>query len=604
MVHPSHHGLEPGDRPGAALDPNLLKRLWPFVKPHAHLLLYGLIFLLLLSACRLAMPWLVKVAIDDYLALGDLEGYYPLLVAFLVVGVLNGLLRRSQHIAMETAGQNALLDLRLAIFRHLQQLPASFFDKNSTGRLVGRVTTDVEALQEMFASGVVTIVGDLIFLFATLAILFALHVKLALVSLIVVPLLLILTLFIRMKVRTAYVSMRAKLSEMNGFLHERISGMSVVQMFNRETATQSEYGEISGGVRDAQLKTVWWETSLSTSVELLSSLTGALILWYGGGLVAENWRTDGVTGGLTLGVLFAFIDYMQKFFHPLNELSLKYTVMQNAMTASRRIFDLLDVEERLEENKTTVDPGQVVGEIEFDRVSFSYDPEVPVLKDLSFKVAPGEKVALVGATGAGKTTVLKLLTRLYDPTSGRILLDGVDIREYALRDLRKRIGLVPQDVFLFEGDILENIRLGHPEVSDERAIEAASRLHLDEIVERFPGGWREPVRERGRNLSAGEKQLLSFARVLAASPRVLVLDEATSNVDSHTEHLLQEAVHDIMEGRTSIAIAHRLSTVRDADRILLFHKGELEEQGNHAELLAKGGKYAALVRLQYGDQST
>lgn len=601
MVHPSHHGMEPGDRPGTALDSHLLKRLWPFVKPHAHLLGYGLVCLLLLSACRLAMPWLVKIAIDDYLALGDLEGYYPLLLAFLVVGVLNGLLRRSQHIAMETAGQNALLDLRLAIFRHLQQLPASFFDKNSTGRLVGRVTTDVEALQEMFASGVVTIIGDLIFLLATLVILFALHVKLALVSLIVVPLLLVLTMLIRMKVRTAYVSMRAKLSEMNGFLHERISGMSVVQMFNRETATHNEYSEISTGVRDAQLKTVWWETSLSTSVELLSSLTGALILWYGGGLVAENWRTDGLTGGLTLGVLFAFIDYMQKFFHPLNELSLKYTVMQNAMTASRRIFDLLDVEERLPEIATTVDPGQVVGEISFENVSFGYDPEVPVLQNLSFKVAPGEKVALVGATGAGKTTVLKLLTRLYDPTSGRILLDGVDIREYALRDLRKRIGLVPQDVFLFEGDILENIRLGHPEVSDERAIEAASRLHLDEIVARFPGGWNEPVRERGRNLSAGEKQLLSFARVLAASPRVLVLDEATSNVDSHTEHLLQEAVRDIMEGRTSIAIAHRLSTVRDADRILLFHKGELAEQGSHAELLAAGGKYAALVRLQYGD---
>jgi len=602
MVGPSHQGLEPGDRPGTALDGRLLARLWPFVRPHAHLLWLGLICLLLLSACRLAMPWLVKIAIDDYLSVGDLDGYYPLLVAFLAIGIVNGLLRRAQLIAMETAGQNALLDLRLAIFRHLQQLQASFFDRTSTGRLVGRVTTDVEALQEMFASGVVTIVGDLIFLFATLVILFALHVKLALVSLLVVPLLIIVTLFIRIKVRSAYVSMRAKLSEMNGFLHECISGMGVVQMFNREAATQKEYVAIASGVRDSQLKTVWWETSLSTSVELLSSLTGALILWYGGGLVAENWRTDGIQGGLTLGVLFAFIDYMQKFFHPLNELSLKYTVMQNAMTASRRIFDLLDVEERLPEQTNTVDPGEVVGELRFENVSFGYNPEVPVLKNVSFSVAPGEKVALVGATGAGKTTVLKLLTRLYDPTSGRILLDGVDIREYALRDLRKRIGLVPQDVFLFEGDILENIRLGHPEVSEERAIAAASRLHLDEIVARFPGGWHEPVRERGRNLSAGEKQLLSFARVFAASPRVLVLDEATSNVDSHTEHLLQEAVHDIMEGRTSIAIAHRLSTVRDVDRILLFHKGELVEQGSHASLLATGGKYAALVALQYGEE--
>ena len=603
MVHPSHHGLEPGDRPGAMLDGRLLRRLWPFVRPHAYLLWIGLACLLLLSACRLAMPWFIKVAIDDYLSVGDLQGYYPLLLAFLVVGFANGVLRRAQHIAMETGGQNALLDLRLAIFRHLQQLPASFFDRTSTGRLVGRVTTDVEALQEMFASGVVTIVGDLIFLIATLVILFTLHVKLALVAIIVVPLLLILTLFIRMQVRSAYVAMRAKLSEMNGFLHERISGMSVVQMFNREAATLDQYGDIASDVRDAQLKTVWWETSLSTAVELLASFTTALILWYGGGLVAEDWRTDGIEGGLTLGVLFAFIDYMQKFFNPLNELSLKYTVMQNAMTASRRIFDLLDVKERLPELPSVTHPGEVVGEITFENVSFGYNPDVLVLKDLSFSVAPGEKVALVGATGAGKTTVLKLLTRLYDPTAGRILLDGIDIRDYALRDLRKRIGLVPQDVFLFEGDILENIRLGHPEVSDARAIEAASRLRLDEIVSRFPGGWHEPVRERGRNLSAGEKQLISFARVLAASPPVLVLDEATSNVDSHTEFLLQEAVHDIMQGRTSIAIAHRLSTIRDVDRILLFHKGVLCEQGSHAELLAAHGKYAALVSLQYGEDA-
>lgn len=599
MVHPSHHGLEPGDRPGAAFDAQLLRRLWPFVRPHVHLLAIGLACLLLLSACRLAMPWLVKLAIDNHLSLGGLSGYWPLLLAFLGVAIANGLLRRWQHIALETGGQDALLDLRLALFRHLQRLPASFFDRTSTGRLVGRVTTDVEALQELFASGVVTLVGDLIFLLATLVILFSLHVKLALVSMIAVPLLVFGTLFIRIRVRAAYVTMRAKLSEMNGFLHERIGGMDVVQMFQREAATAEDYADISGGVRDAQLKTVKWETSLSTFVEFLSSLTGALILWYGGGLVALDWRMDGVAGGLTLGALFAFIDYMQKFFHPLNELSLKYTVMQNAMTASRRIFDLLDVEEQLPEPKAPVTPPETRGEIRFERVGFGYDPDHPVLHGIDFTVAPGERVALVGATGAGKTTVLKLLTRLYDPTAGRILLDGIDIRDYSSRELRKRIGLVPQDVFLFEGDILENIRLGHPNVDDAHTIAAASRLHLDDFVSRFPSGWKEKVRERGRNMSAGEKQLLSFARVLVAQPKVLVLDEATSNVDSHTEHLLQEAVHDIMEGRTSIAIAHRLSTVRDVDRILLFHQGQVAEQGCHAELMAMGGRYAALVRLQY-----
>ncbi len=597
-----HHGMEPGDRPGSAFDPELLKRLWVYIRPHQRYLWAGLGFLLMLSASRLVLPWLVKIAIDDHLAADDLAGYFPLLGGFLGVALLDAVMRRSQQIAVETGGQNALLDLRLSLFRHLQRLPTSFFDRTPTGRLVGRVTTDVEALQEMFSSGVVTIIGDFIFLGATLVILLSLHLKLALVSLLVVPLLLFVTLFVRLRVRSAYVVMRARLSEMNGFLHERISGMPVVQMFNREAATVKAYGGINAGVRDAQLKSVRWETVLSSLMELLSSFTVALILWYGGGLVAENWRTEGIEGGLTLGVLFAFIDYMQKFFQPLNDLSLKYTVMQNAMTASRRIFDLIDVDERLPEVENPVRPAQVVGEIRFEGVEFGYDPEQPVLRGVDFTVAPGEKVALVGATGAGKTTVLKLLTRLYDPLAGRILLDGVDIREYEPRDLRRRIGLVPQDVFLFEGDILENIRLGNPEVTEEAAIAAATRLHLDELVARFPGGWHEPVRERGRNLSAGEKQLLSFARVLAASPRVLVLDEATSNVDSRTEQLLQEAVHEVMQGRTSLAIAHRLSTVRDADRILVFHKGELAEQGSHEQLMEQRGLYWCLVQLQYGDE--
>lgn len=593
---------EPGQKQGVAFDKSLVKRLWSYVAPHQRWLWIGFGCLMVVSACRLTMPWLIKLAIDGHLAIGDLSGYYPLLVGFGLIATVDALLRRSQQIAVETGGQNALLDLRLSLFRHLQELPAAYFDRTPTGRLIGRVTTDVEALQELFSSGVVTILGDLIFLITTLIILFTLHVKLALVAMLVVPVLLVLTMVIRLRVRGAYVAMRAKLSEMNGFLHERLSGMAVIQMFNREAETTASYGAINDDVRDAQLKTVWWETCLSTTVEMLSSFTVAIILWYGGGLVAENWRTDGLQGGLTLGVLFAFIDYMQKFFHPLNELSLKYTVLQNAMTAARRIFDLLDESERLPETKHPQSPREVIGEIRFDQVTFGYDPSNPVLKDVSFTVAPGEKVALVGATGAGKTTVLKLLTRLYDPTAGRILLDGIDLRDYSTRDLRKRIGLVPQDVFLFEGDILENIRLGNPEVSEERAIAAASRLHLDELVARFPGGWQDPVRERGRNLSAGEKQLISFARVLAASPRVLVLDEATSNVDSHTEHLLQEAVHDIMLGRTSLAIAHRLSTVRDADRILVFHQGELAEQGNHAALMAEGGLYACLVALQYGEE--
>jgi ATP-binding cassette, subfamily B, multidrug efflux pump len=612
-----HHGAEPGDKQGRAFDLQLLKRLWVYLQPHQRWMWRGFGFLLAGSALRLLGPYLIKTLIDQNLTPRTMDGFYPLLSTFLLVVVGEALFRRVQMVAVDTAGQNALLDLRLALFRKLQQLPAKFFDRTSTGRLIGRVTTDVEALNEMFATGVVTILGDFLFLSATLVILFSLSWKLTLVSLIVVPILLLVTTVIRLRVRKAYVAMRAKLSAMNAYLHEQISGMPVVQMFNRQAQMVGGYQEINAGVRDAQLASVKWETWLSTMVELLSSFTVAIILWYGGGMAAETLGIEfvaadggagddsasGAKGALTLGVLVAFVDYMQKFFHPLNELSLKYTVLQNAMTASHRIFDLLDASDQLPLPDQPHVPSQVKGEIEFENVSFGYDPEFPVLKDVSFRVLPGDKVALVGATGAGKSTVLKLLTRLYDVTAGRILLDGVDIREFDLAELRRRIGLVPQDVFLFEGDIMENIRLGDPEVTKTDVLKAGQRLHLDQMVARFPGGWSEPVQERGRNLSAGEKQLISFARVMVASPCVLVLDEATSNVDSHTEIVLQEAVHELMDGRTSLAIAHRLSTVRDVDRILVFHKGEIVEQGSHDHLLEIGGVYARLVRLQYGSTS-
>ncbi|MAW59501.1 MAG: antibiotic ABC transporter ATP-binding protein [Planctomycetes bacterium] len=590
------------ERKGPAVDPRILRRLWPFLRPHQRWVWLGFSCLMLGLGCRLAGPFLVKIAIDDHLAAGEPDGYGWIVGAFLALAVIEALLRRVQQVAVDTGGQSALLDLRLAIFRHLQRLSTRYFDRTPTGKLIGRVTTDVEALNEMFSTGVVTILGDLVFLVATLAILFGLDWQLTLVTLTVVPVLLAITMFIRIRVRSAYVTMRSKLSEMNAYLHEQVNGMPVVQMFNRQQATRDGYGEINAGVRGAQLGTVYWETLLSTFVELLSSFTVALILWYGGGEVAASMGATPSPGerALTLGVLFAFVDYMQKFFQPLNELSLKYTVLQNAMTASRRIFSLLDEDDVLPVPATPHRPDEVRGQISFEQVGFAYKEGTPVLHEIDFQVAPGERVALVGATGAGKSTVLKLLTRLYDVSAGRITLDGVDLHDFDPKALRQRVGMVPQDVFLFEGTILDNIRLGKPEVSDADAIAAATRLHLDRLVERFPGGWNEPVRERGRNLSAGEKQLISFARVLAAAPEVLVLDEATSNVDSHTEHLLQEAVHEVMQGRTSIAIAHRLSTVRDVDRILVFQKGRIVEQGSHEQLMAAAGVYADLVKLQEG----
>ena len=581
------------------IDFGLLRRLWPFLRPHRRFLARGFLFLLIGSGCRLCLPFLVKTGIDDYLTPGVLDGVGWLVAAFVAVGVVEMVARRLQMISVDTAGQNALLDLRSRLFGHLQRLPARYYDRTPTGKVLGRVTTDVEALNELFSSGVVTVLGDFVFLGATLGILLALDWQLTLATLLIVPPLGAVTMFVRGRVRRAYHEMRAQLAAMNAFLHEQVGGMAVNQMFLREQRVAEQYEQTNSGVRAAQLRTVRWESVLSASVEMLGSFTVALILWFGGGHALE--ALDGGPGAaesaLTLGTLFAFIEYMQRFFAPLNDLSMKWTVLQNATTASRRIFDLLDVDEALPEPAAPPPLPTARGEIVFDQVGFGYGEE-QVLKRVSFRVAPGERVALVGATGAGKTTVLKLLTRLYDPTHGRILLDGVELRDHPLRELRRRVALVPQDVFLFEGTILENIRLGKPEIGDEQAQAAADRLHLDEFVARFPRGYREPVRERGKNLSAGEKQLLSFARVLAASPPVLALDEATSNVDSHTEHVLQQAVHELMAGRTSLAVAHRLSTVRDGDRILVFHQGELVEEGDHAALMARRGVYWRLVELQ------
>jgi ABC-type multidrug transport system fused ATPase/permease subunit len=366
-------------------------------------------------------------------------------------------------------------------------------------------------------------------------------------------------------------------------------------MFAQEENRVAAFAEINDGLRDSQLRSVWWESTLSAATEMLSAFTTALILYYGGILQMDD--------AIKLGTLVAFVDYMGRFFIPLNDLSLKYTVMQNAMVASDRIFDLLD--ETAEEPDPS-SPAQPAGDghIEFRDVTFGYSDDLPVLSNLSFEARSGERIALVGATGAGKTTILSLLTRLYELQSGQILLDGVDIRQFARSDLRRRIGVVPQDVFMFQGTVLDNIRLGHPGIADADAIRAADELHLDDVVRRFPLGYHEPIAERGKNLSAGEKQLIAFARMLVVAPCVLALDEATSNVDSHTEHLLQGAVHRVMAGRTSLIIAHRLSTIHDVDRILVLHAGKLVEQGSHEELMKRGGVYWRLYQLQYQEQES
>ena len=576
------------------------ERLWPVIEPHRHLLWGGLAMLLLNAGCRLLLPFLMMTAIDGFLLEGDLaalQGFWWLLAAYVAVALFEAYGRRMQILLLEQAGQGALVDLRRRVFLHLQRLPTAFFDRTPTGRLVGRVTTDIEALQQLFSSGVVTVLGDLIFLIVAIGILLSLSVPLTLLTLVMVPVLLVTTAFIRTQSRKAYTAMRERLSQLNAFLHEQVSGMPIVQAFAQEERRRGEYAGIVGGVRDAQLLAVRWESLLSAATEVLGSFTTALILWYGGGLALDVERS-----GLTLGVLFAFVDYMQRFFGPLNDLSMKWTVLQNAMVASDRIHALLAAEPEAPDPAGALTP-EGPGRLEVDGVTFRYaSGNEPAVRGLSFTIEPGQHVAIVGATGAGKSTILSLVTRLYEIDEGAIRLDGVDVRKMARPALRRAVGVVPQDVFLFRGTLLENILLGQPEATEDEAIAAARELGLDEIVARFPRGYHEPVAERGRNLSAGEKQLVAFARMLVMGPRVLALDEATANVDSRTEQLLQEAVQRVMRGRTSLIVAHRLSTVRDADRILVMRRGELIEQGSHDELIARDGAYRRLYELQFATE--
>ena len=616
----------------SAFEGALLKRLWPFVRPQRWRIAQSLVLLLFMQLCRLAQPTLIALALDKYLldtriegnwrsvvagwdtftewvaARGvPLDGYELLLVVFGLAVLAEFFARRAQVWLLDLAGQNALLDLRVTLFRHLQRLSSSFYDRTPVGKLVGRATTDVEALAELFSSGVVTILGDFINLAAMTAVLLWISWPLALACFVMVPVLVGLTLFVRRKVRASYDVLVTRRSAMAAFLHEHIVGMSLIQSFVREKHAGDHFGEFNADMRDAQVVAVKWESLLSALVELIGSLTTALILWYGGGLVLTGLGLEGVdrigdaSAVLTLGTLFMFIDYMTKFFEPLTDLSLKYTVMQNAMTAAGKIFRLLDVDEVLPDPSDPQVPATREGRVDFESVRFAYsgDLEEAVLDGVTFRLEPGEHVAVVGATGSGKTTLMKLLTRLYETTEGSVRVDGVDVRAMRTAELRTRVGVVPQEVLLFEGSIVDNLRLGHPEIPDEQAIEAGRALGLEGIIERFNGGWYETVQERGKNLSAGERQLLAFARAMAAAPEVVVLDEATSNVDTATEELLTRALSKLLEGRTAMIIAHRLSTIRDCDRILVLDAGRVIEQGTHTELLAARGAYWRLHQMQF-----
>ena len=581
--------------PVTGYDAALLRRLLRYIRPYRGLTALALLLLLAQSGLALVGPRLTEHALDvaiphrDLGLLGLLAALYfgTMLVEFVVeyVGAL----------LTTFIGQRVMYDLRMEIFAHLQRLSVQYFDRNPVGRLMTRVTSDVETLNELFSSGVVTIFGDAFTLIAIMGMMLAIDWRLALVTFAVIPLVWVTARIFRRRVREAFRDIRYRLARLNSYLQERLSGMRIVQLFGREESSAERFAELNRDHLEAHLRSITIYAVFFPVVEVLTAVAMALLLWYGGLRVLD--------GTLTVGILAAFIQYTRRFFQPLQDLSEKFNLLQSAMASSERVFSLLDEQVVVREPATPARLHRPVrGAVRFENVWFRYSEDGPwVLRDISFTASPGQTIALVGHTGAGKTTIVNLLLRFYDPERGRITVDGVDIRSLSTADLRSIIGFVQQDLFLFTGDILHNLTLDAP-VTPEAAREAARRVGADRFIERLPSGYGHELGERGRNLSVGERQLLSFARALALDPRILVLDEATSSVDAEAEAQIQRAISELMSGRTSLVVAHRLSTILHADEILVLHHGEIRERGSHRELLAQGGIYQRLYQLQLRGQ--
>jgi len=582
--------------PVQGYDLGLLRRLLRYLRPYAWLTATALLLLLIQSGLALVGPRLTEHALDVAIPHGD-AGLLGLLARlYLVTLVFEFVVEYGGVLLTAYVGQRVMYDLRMQLFRHLQRLSISYFDRHPVGRLMTRVTSDVETLNELFSSGMVTIFGDAFTLVAIMGMMLVIDVRLALVTFAVIPVVWFTARLFRRRVREAFRDIRLRLAKLNAFLQERLTGMRIVQLFGREAETAGRFARLNREHLDAHLRSITIYAVFFPVVEVLTAVAMALLLWYGGLRV--------FSGTLTIGVLAAFIQYTRRFFQPLQDLSEKFNLLQSAMASSERVFGVLDEPITVREPAAPVPlPRAVRGAVRFEGVWFRYRPQGPwVLRDVSFTASPGQTVALAGHTGAGKTTIVNLLLRFYDPERGRITVDGVDIRDFSTRDLRSIIGFVQQDLFLFTGDILHNLTLDAP-VTPEAAREAARRVGADRFIERLPSGYAHQLGERGRSLSVGERQLLSFARALALDPRILVLDEATSSVDTESEALVQRAIAELMSGRTSVVVAHRLSTILHADEILVLHHGEIRERGSHRELLAQRGLYHRLYQLQLRGQA-
>ena len=579
-----------------APDKTLIKRLYFYIHPYINHILLAIVLSLVVAYLGTVRPKLTQIAVDDHIAIGDFEGLWSIIILLVLALVGEFILLMVNTYLTRWFGQNALYSLRSAVFSKIRNLHVQYFDRSPIGRLITRTTSDVEALSELLSDGVVAIIGDMFRIIFILYFMFAMNWELSLVTIAILPVLFYATFWFKKRVRVSFLKVRDQIAHLNSFVQEHINGMKIVQMFNREDYEHDKFREINKGHKEAHIETIYYFSIFWPLVEVFASFAMALIVWYGGGRA--------LMGGVSFGVLLAFIQYARQFFQPIRGLSEKFNTLQSALASSERIFEVLDTEHQISESTNSVTLKNPKGKIEFKDVWFRYNKDGAwILKGVSFLVEPGQHFAIVGATGAGKTTIINILLRFYEIEKGEIYIDGIEFRELSLVDLRSLFGLVLQDHSLFTGSVMDNITLGNPEITRKQVIGASRDVEASRFIEKLPNSYDYLLKKQGSSLSLGQKQLICFVRALVYNPLVMILDEATSSVDSETESLVNTASKRVMKGRTTIAIAHRLATIQDADIILVMHKGEIREQGSHSNLIAnKDGLYRKLYELQYKDQ--
>lgn len=580
------------DVSGKAFDPKIMHRLFGYLTPYSREIGLALLAMFAAAAANLAAPYLIKIAIDNFIAAGDLSGLSLVSGITVLVFLVAYLATWQQTWLTAKIGQEILANMRGQLFSHLQRLGLKYFDTHESGVTMSRLVNDVAVLNELLSSGIISMLSDILMLVGIIAIMLWLDSTLALLTLAVLPIMVLATVIFTVQAKTAFRETRSAIGAVAADLQETISGVRVVQSFAREDVSRARFDAVNQRNRNANIKAMTLASAFMPTVDLLSVVATAIVIWFGGMAVAR--------GELTLGVVVAFLSYVSRFFAPIRDLSQVYTTFQAAMAGGERVFEIIDEKPVVEDKPDAIELPSIRGEVVFDDVTFGYNPENSVLRNISIHARPGEAIALVGPTGAGKTSIISLLARFYDPSEGRITIDGHDLRDVTQRSLRRQLGVVLQDPFLFSGTIASNIRFGKPEATDEEVIVAAKIIGLHDIIERMPSGYKSKVQERGQNFSQGQRQLLSFARAIIANPRILILDEATSSVDTRTERLIQQALVKLMRGRTSFVIAHRLSTIEKSDQVLVIDGGQIVEQGTHEELLDLDGLYAKLQRIQTG----